>query len=215
MAVEVPLFPLNAVLFPHMPMALHIFEERYRTMIRDCTEQGTTFGVLAIREGREVGAGARPYSVGTLARLRDIDKLPDGRYNIMVVGASRFRVNRFSHDRPYLTGEVTYLEDGAATPASPALASRVVSAYAAYADGMRAMTKDAEASDELPDEPELLSYVVAAGLRVPAAERQRLLEIDLADSRLRACLSVLRREVVLLDHMLGQSVTASPSIPLN
>ena len=215
MAVEIPLFPLNAVLFPHVPMGLHIFEERYRTMMRDCTEQGTTFGVLAIREGREVGAGARPHSVGTLAQLREVDELPDGRYNIVVVGASRFRVNSFSHRMPYLSGAVTYLEDGAATPASAALAARVIEVYRAYEESMRTMNKDAVTAGELPDEPELLSYLVAGGLRVTTAERQRLLEIDSADSRLRACLTVLRREVVLLDHMLGRSMAASPSIPLN
>ena len=215
MAVEIPLFPLNAVLFPHALMALHIFEERYRTMMRDCREQGTTFGVIAIREGREVGAGARPYSVGTLAQLRDVEELPDGRYDIELVGASRFRVDAFSRRRQYLTGEVSYLEDAAVTPAGQALAARVTDAYRDYMEAMRAMTKDAAAPAELHEEPELLSYLVAAALQVPVADRQRLLELDSVDARLRACLTMLRREVVLLDHMLGRSVAASPSVPLN
>src|SRR5947209_19069395 len=98
MAVEIPVFPLGVVLFPHMPLGLHIFEERYRQMMRDCHEAGTSFGVVAIREGREVGEGALPYEVGTLAQIRESEKLPDGRYNLRVEGASRFRVERLAHD---------------------------------------------------------------------------------------------------------------------
>src|SRR5438105_7911783 len=98
MGVEIPLFPLSVVLFPHMPLALHIFEERYRQMMRDCRVAGTSFGVVAIREGREVGDGAVPYEVGTLAQIHECETLPDGRYKLRVEGASRFRVERFSHE---------------------------------------------------------------------------------------------------------------------
>ena len=114
MAVELPLFPLNTVLFPHMPLGLHIFEDRYRSMMRDCREQGTTFGVLAIREGAEVGGRALPYTVGTLAQLRDVEELPDGRYNLLVVGASRFHVDSFVYDRPCSVGAVRCVQDSAA-----------------------------------------------------------------------------------------------------
>ena len=79
MAIEVPLFPLGTVLFPHMPMSLHIFEERYKTMMRDCREASTTFGIVAIRSGQETGGGAVPYEVGTLAQLDEIEELPGRR----------------------------------------------------------------------------------------------------------------------------------------
>ena len=69
MAIEVPLFPLGSVLFPHMPMSLHIFEERYKAMMRDCRRESTTFGIVAIRSGQETGGSAVPYEVGTLAQL--------------------------------------------------------------------------------------------------------------------------------------------------
>lgn len=215
MAVQIPLFPLNAVLFPHMPMALHVFEDRYRTMIRDCLDGGTTFGVVAIREGREVGAAAEPHSVGTLAQLRNIEELPDGRYDIGVVGASRFRIDALSHTRPYLTGAVTYLQDAPASGDAQALAGRVAAGFREYAAAMRALSKQEAPDIELPDEPELLSYLVAAALRITVPERQRLLQIDSAEERLRVCLAVLRRERVLLDTMVGHAVAPSTSTSLN
>src|SRR5437588_780370 len=78
-----PLFPLNAVLFPHMPLPLHVFEPRYRQMIADCLEEGHSFGVVAIREGSETGP-TTPYDVGTLAKIVHIDRLEDGRMNLLV-----------------------------------------------------------------------------------------------------------------------------------
>ena len=211
--MQIALFPLNAVFFPHMPMALHIFEDRYRAMMRDCIDEGTTFGIVAIREGREVGPAAEPYEVGTLAQMRDIDELPDGRYNLVVVGASRFRIERLSRDHPYLTCEVSYLQDAPASPESAALAQRVAQLFREYVTSVRTLASEpVPAEVELPDEPELLSYLVAAALQVTIAERQRLLEIDSADERLHECMSILRRERLLLENMLGYA-TASPASP--
>lgn len=216
MAVQIPLFPLNAVLFPHMPMALHIFEERYRRMMHDCLEQGTTFGVIAIREGREIGPSADPYEVGTLAQLRAADPLPDGRYNIVVVGASRFHVETLSRELPYLTGSVRYLLDSPSSPEAASLAERVTAQFRAYARTVSVLQQNADRTDvELPDDPELLSYLVAAALQVSVAERQRLLEIDSTDDRLRACLGILRRERLLLENMLGYATASASTVPLN
>ena len=212
----IPLFPLNAVLFPHMPMALHIFEDRYRAMMHDCLDQGMTFGVIAIREGREVGPSAEPYHVGTLAQLRAADPLPDGRYNIVVVGASRFHVETLSRELPYLTGNVSYLLDAPASAGGSSLAVRLTERFRDYVKILSALQRDAERTDvELPDDPELLSYLVAAALQVSVAERQRLLEIDSTDERMEACLTILRRERILLENMLGYAVASSSTVPLN
>src|SRR5947209_18144861 len=100
-----PLFPLNAVLFPHMALPLHIFEPRYRQMIGDCLEEGHSFGVVAIREGSETGR-ATPYGVGTLAKIVHIDRLDAGRMNLLVMGASRFTIVQTADDRPYLRGQI-------------------------------------------------------------------------------------------------------------
>ena len=203
MSVELPLFPLNTVLFPHMPLALHIFEERYRVMMRDCRSAGTTFGVLAIREGVEVGGGAVPYDVGTLAMLRDVEELPDGRYNLLVVGASRFRVDAFTYDHAYLTGSVHYLQDDAVAPDdTELLARRVRSAFESYAGAVARVAGRQEASEvSLPDEPELLAYLVAGSIEAETARKQQLLEMDSTADRLRGCLELLRRESLLLTRM--------------
>src|ERR1700680_5097177 len=160
MAIEVPLLPLGAVLFPHMPMSLHIFEERYRTMMRDCRSASTTFGIVAIREGHEVGSGAVPYEVGTLAQLDNIEELPDGRYNLKVVGASRFRIDALSRNRPYLVGSVHYLEDSRAPDDdTERLATAVTTSFRGYATQLQGIGQEDPIELALPSDPELLSYL--------------------------------------------------------
>jgi Lon protease-like protein len=205
MPVQIPLFPLSVVLFPHMPLPLHIFEERYRQMMRDCEEEGTSFGVVAIREGVEAFGPATPHPVGTLAQLRKVEKLDDGRYNLLVVGASRFRVVGVSTRKPYLVGEVEYLQDAdGGERVSTELTRQVVTAFRGYADTLRQLAGQDPAGVELPDDPELLSYLVAATLQVEVSRKQELLEMDAARERLRGCLALLRREAVLLDQMLAR-----------
>jgi Lon protease-like protein len=208
MSVRLPLFPLNTVLFPHMPAGLHIFEERYREMIRDCQEQGTSFGVVAIREGIEVGAAALPFTVGTLAQIHEVEKLDDGRYKLVVAGASRFAVESLSLTRSYLIGTIHYLEDVRGDEdAIPDLVRRVITAFGAYNAGLRNLADEEGADNDdpaLPDDPELLSYMVAASLNVEVNRRQELLEEDSVSGRLRHCLRVLRRESVFLDQMLAR-----------
>jgi Lon protease-like protein len=205
MGVEIPLFPLSVVLFPHMPLPLHIFEERYRQMMRDCEDEGISFGVVAIREGVEAMGPATPHPVGTLAQLRKVEKLDDGRYNLLVVGASRFRIVGVSTRKPYLVGEVEYLQDtDGGDFVSADLARQVGTAFRGYADTLRQLAGQDPAAIELPDDPELLSYLVSATLQVEIARKQELLEMDAAGERLRGCLALLRREAVLLDQMLAR-----------
>jgi len=197
------LFPLNVVLFPHMPLPLHIFEPRYRTMIRECLERETSFGVVAIREGLEAGATAVPYEVGTLAKILRVDPLPDGRYDLLVSGATRFRVLRTLIDRPYLRAEVHYLADRDERPA-PDTRQAAQRAFQEYRTLLhRLVDQDADAFAP-PDDPELLSYLIAAALNVNLGEKQEFLAIDSAAERLGAELMILRREVALLRGMVAQ-----------
>jgi uncharacterized protein len=216
MAIEVPLFPLGTVLFPHMPLSLHIFEERYKTMMRDCRRASTTFGIVAIRSGQETGGSAVPYEVGTLAQLDEIEELADGGFNLGVVGASRFHIDAFSHDRPYLVGSVHYLQD-LPTPADDTdrLAAAVTVAFRGYAGQLRGIGQEDPVEFGLPSDPELLSYLVAAAMQVETAQRQRLLEIDGTAERLAACLRLLRREAALLDRMLVRSKDHAGTSSLN
>jgi Lon protease-like protein len=207
MGVEIPLFELSVVLFPHMPLPLHVFEERYRAMLRDCQERGVGFGVVAIREGEEVGGGAVAHDVGTLAQIRRVETLDDGRANLLVTGATRFRVTRRITDRPYPAGEVEYLSDSVGDETSAhRLAAEVLPAFKRYASSLQQLAaRNLPAIEDLPDDPELLGYLVAAGLQVETAHKQRLLEADSAEERLRLCSALLRREEALLERMLART----------
>lgn len=217
MGVEIPLFELSVVLFPHMPLPLHVFEERYRAMLRDCNEQGVSFGVVGIREGLEVGGAARAFDVGTLARIGRKETLEDGRSTLLVTGATRFRVVRRIADRPYPAGEVEYLSDAGGDPAQCArLVAEVRPAFRRYAATLRELASPHPPEvDDLSDEPELLSYLVAAGLHVELGHKQRLLEADSAEERLRLCAELLRREEALLDRSLARTTARISGISPN
>src|SRR5919106_2847003 len=102
-----PLFPLNSVLFPEMLLPLHIFEPRYRLLVRRSMDQDRPFGLVLIRSGQDVGPPAEPYAVGTEARIMAFSPLSDGRSYIVVRGGRRFAVEQAVPDaEPYLVGHV-------------------------------------------------------------------------------------------------------------
>ena len=180
---DLPLFPLHVVLFPDMPLPLHIFEPRYREMLLRCREENSPFGVVLIREGEDTGEAAVPYHVGTTARISQYEELPDGRMNVLVFGETRFRVTRESHDKPYLSAQVEpfWEEAGDAGQVQPA-AETVADLFRQYLRALFAMTGRSLSALQLPQEPEYLSYAVASVLQVPLAEKQGLLETaDTAD----------------------------------
>jgi len=203
-----PLFPLNVVLFPHMPLPLHIFEPRYRQMIADCLEEGHSFGVVAIREGSETGPST-PYDVGTLAKIVRIDRLDDGRMNILVMGASRFAVVRTADDRPYLRGEIRIIpESGDDLDATARLTEVTAISFRQYANLLRELVGEKPDEAEPPMEPELLSYLIAAALNLQVPEKQTLLAEARTDSRLVLELRLLRKEIALLKQMLAHAAAA-------
>jgi Lon protease-like protein len=199
-----PLFPLNTVLFPHMPLPLHVFERRYRIMISDCLEAGHSFGVVAIREGLETGPSL-PYGVGTLAKIIRIDRMEDGRMNLLVSGASRFRILETAADRPYLRGRIDVIPElGDEEAGIGDLTEAAATAFRDYSNLLRELVDEKPEAFEPPMEPELLSYLIAGTLTLPVPQKQVLLECGRTDERLRAELAVLHREVVLLREMLRQ-----------
>ncbi|HKR99870.1 MAG TPA: LON peptidase substrate-binding domain-containing protein [Candidatus Dormibacteraeota bacterium] len=215
MAVRLPLFPLGTVLFPHMPLSLHVFEQRYRRMLADCDAEGISFGVIAIREGHEVGQDAVPYEVGTLARVELHDRLEDGRSQLLLIGASRFRILEHVTDRPYPAGVVQYLEDRS-EPGDTALrlAARLRREFELHLARRREPAVAGTDQQELPDDPEVLAYLVAASLPVDIADRQRLLELDGTEDRLRACLTLLHREQSLVAQLAAKHEIAG-SVSMN
>jgi uncharacterized protein len=203
MAEMLPLFPLWAVLYPGMLLPLNIFEERYRQLVRDLLgrPEPRRFGVIAIRKGRETGIdGVQSlYEIGCTATLRRVDQLDDGRFDLVTVGTQRFRLLALDQTLPYLQGEVDLLAEN---PVDPALAAPFVRAVqGAFRTYLDALTERGGATvriEELPSEPGLLSFVIAATMVIDLPERQGLL--DQADTvrRLDAERVLLARETAML-----------------
>jgi ATP-dependent Lon protease len=143
--MEIPLFPLHVVLVPGAPLPLHIFEPRYRTLVADCLAAGARFGVVCISAGREVGAGSVAFaSVGTLAEIREASRYPDGRYDIVTVGTTRFRLSDVVADRkPYLIGIGEPLPEVVGDEERTALlARRVRSRFVRYLELLQPVDED-------------------------------------------------------------------------
>jgi len=203
MSEKLPLFPLGAVLYPGMVLPLHIFEERYRRLVRDLLGRPDPrrFGVIAIRKGRETGVeGVHSlYEIGCTAALRRVEELPDGRFDIVTVGTQRFRLLALDDHLPYLQGEVEPLTEDPVDPGAAAPLVRAVQvAFRAYLDALTAGSGAIVKVDDLPDEARLLSFMVAAAMVIDLPERQGLLAEPDTVRRLSAQRSLLARETAML-----------------
>jgi Lon protease-like protein len=177
MSETLPLFPLGAVLYPGMVLPLHIFEERYRQLVRDLMDRPDPrrFGVIAIRKGRETGVeGVQSlYEIGCTATLRRVEQYPDGRFDIVTVGTSRFRLLALDQSLEYLQGEVEPLTEEAVDPdAAVPLVRAVQVAFHAYVDALTEGGGAVVKIDELPGEPTLLSFLIAAAMVIDLPERR-------------------------------------------
>jgi Lon protease-like protein len=171
------LFPLNTVLFPGMPLPLHIFEERYKLMIGRCIEENRPFGVILIRTGPEVGGPATPHAVGTTAEISGWKRLEDGRLNLIVMGTERFRIVEVVRQEPYMVAQVTPLHDAEPAPELAPLAAEVRASLEIYLRELFALLDQPYEELQLPAEPGRLSLVAAAVMQIPMSERQMLLEM--------------------------------------
>ncbi|MGH7692121.1 MAG: LON peptidase substrate-binding domain-containing protein [Candidatus Dormibacteria bacterium] len=207
---ELALFPLRAVLYPRMPLAIQVFEPRYQRLLRDCQESGGRFGVVAIRRGQEVGGPAEPEPVGTEAIITKQRALSQGRSHLVVTGARRFRIGEVRGDTPYLTAEVAFLEDQDPDPAAFIRASEARVALTRYTAGLSRITGRAPSDPPLPTDPLLLSWVIAASLMVDLGHKQRLLEQSIVSQRLRLEIELLKREATLLDLQLANRLQVVP-----
>jgi Lon protease-like protein len=211
---RLPLFPLGTVLFPGLVLPLHIFEERYRELVRHLVglPDGTPreFGVVAISSGSEVQPASGPpggpparaavtlHEVGCTAELRQVTELPDGRFDLVTVGRRRFRIAEVDErSAPYLTAEVEWLpEPEGQEEVADLLAPRVLAMFRQYLGLIRADPGDV--AEQLPDEPTVLSHLVAATAALTVEDRQHLLAAPDTAGRLRAELRLLSREAALL-----------------
>jgi Lon protease-like protein len=171
-----PLFPLPRVLFPGVPLPLHIFEPRYREMLSDCMAGDRRFGIVfAPEESRE--QGPERGDVGCIAVIQSAQALPDGRSNIVVVGSERFAIARLvTGERPYLLGEVvTYGDNEESGDALTMVASRLRGVFERVGRAARTLADDRDPLPRLPDDPAALSFAIAALIDLDLTDRQRLL----------------------------------------
>ncbi|MFG2140630.1 LON peptidase substrate-binding domain-containing protein [Streptomyces sp. NPDC048650] len=234
-SVRLPLFPLNSVLFPGLVLPLNVFEARYRAMMRDLAdrpEEDRRFAVVAIRDGREVaptaqgmpdatlpvadgpaaGFGDDPvqafHTVGCIAdaaTIRAKSSDDDTGYEVLATGTARFRLGSVDASGPYLTVEAEELDDDEGEGAG-ALASGVVRAFRTYQKRLAwANERTLSSGQDLPADPAVLSYLVAAAAVLDVPAKQRLLEAPDTASRLGQELELLRQESALLGKL--------PSLP--
>jgi uncharacterized protein len=207
MAATLPLFPLGSVLFPGVVLPLHIFEPRYRKMIADLRElpegESRQFGVVAIRDGREVGAQSveSVYDVGCTARISAIEAHDDGRFSLVSTGVQRFRLLDVDTSGPYLVGEVEFLDEDSDERAEllKTSSTALLLGYQRALAGLRGVR--AGAIPELPDDPTVLSYLIAAAMVLDLRDKQRLLATPDTATRLQREQALLRRETMLIKEL--------------
>ena len=192
-----PLFPLNVVLFPGMPLPLHIFEERYKAMIGNCIDRQAPFGVVLIKEGKEVGDPAEPFHIGTAARILKVQHLDEGKLSVLTSGERRFEIIELTQHLPHLEGQVRYLDEEVGAPPGAVL-PQVQEEYTQFARTVASFSGSWNAPVELPDDPVLLSFLVASNLDLPKPIRQLLLELPTATERLERLVPLLQRLNVLM-----------------
>ncbi len=208
--MEMPLFPLNVVLFPGMVLPLHVFEPRYREMINHCIEEEKPFGVVLIDEGQEVGGPAAPRLVGTAAprlvgtaaRITRVDRLDGGRMNITTVGTRRFRIMELDSSRAYLTAKVRqYPVANGSTRLAEQLARDLRPKVLEYVELLSEASKTELRLDRLPEDATTLALLVAIALQVDNEEKQALLEMSHVPEMLARERYLLSLETMLLRHM--------------
>jgi Lon protease-like protein len=199
------MFPLGSVLFPSLVLPLHVFEPRYRQLVKDCVAAAEPeFGVVLIERGSEVGGGDQRSSVGTLARILEVVETQDGRYALGAVGVRRIRVRRWLEDDPYPRAEIEDWED--APPSAPIAArQRALEAVLRRALALQAELGEASASMnvELAEDPILAGYQTAALGPFGPLDQQRLLAASSPDARLDLLERLLAEEVEILERRLA------------
>jgi Lon protease-like protein len=223
---RLPLFPLSAALFPGLVLPLNVFEERYRALVADLLalpeDAPRRFAVVAIKNGQEVaptgqdgrdtgplaGLGEDPmaalHGFGCVADAAGIAERDGGGYELVATGVVRFRLLSVDASGPYLTAEIEEVPEETGTGAG-ALAAEVVRHFATYQKRLAGARERSLSGQEFPDDPTVLSYLVAAAMIAGTPEKQALLETPDSAARLTAELRLLRRETSIIDKL--------PSLP--
>ena len=217
---DLPVFPLNTVLFPGMPLHLHIFEERYKLMMKDVLKKDKTFGIALIRNGMEaLGPVADPYLVGCSAKIIEVDTYPDGRMNLLALGQDRFHIKEMNRDLPYLVCSVNSMPIEQPRTLTVVRGAQLLTHYITKYLHLLASNKitdpDIDASllgqIQLPEDhdPTMLIYVGCGFLQIPSSEKQNLLEIKSAPQLFEQVIRIYKRELSLCPGLMEVSEDSS------
>lgn len=215
MAEVIPLFPLGTVVFPGLMLPLNVFEPRYRRLVQDLLERPEdqrTFGVVAIRSGREVGRDGvnELYDVGCTTLVRRVEPQEDGRYHLVTTGARRFRLGRRDDvSAPYLQAEVEWIDEELGTGDEVALSQQLTTTFRGYLGALSSARGVEIGVPQLPDDLSVLTYLVAATVVAEVTDKQLLLAAETTTDRVAAELALLKRETALL-----QKLASAPAVDL-
>lgn len=194
---ELALFPLQIVVFPGETVPLHIFEPRYRQLVRDTLQSGDPFGIVLTRRNRSAPSpdDREPtHEIGCSVRLETSEAFPDGRYNIGCIGERRFRIVEKLGERPYWVADVEYLDDPPDARSADAVTASERSAelYREHLGLALALQNSWQRNYRLPLAPQTLVNHIAAQIEAPASVKQEVLKSDSSVEQLNLLSRILR-----------------------
>lgn len=198
---DLPLFPLNTVLFPGMQLKLHIFEERYKLMINECIEEQKPFGVVLIKNGQEaLGPVATPHKVGCTANITEVQRLPFDRMNIVAIGQERFHINSITQTNPFLSADVNYFSPEVDNQSIINRYSRILRPLIIqYLDILSQIEDIQFESEQIPHAPTAILQIASILLQTESETKQELLNIDKMSTVLRQLIEIYSLETLLLN----------------
>ena len=202
---ELPLFPLNTVLFPGMVLPLHVFEDRYKDMMQRCLSNAEPFGVVLLKAGRPEGVLGDIYDVGTLAEITQVKRLDGDRLNIVSVGSERFKLHETHRNNLYLTGIVEdFPLEGQDSAQSYQLSKKLMTSLANYLRRFKKLGKINLDIQSFPEDPASLAFLTAMLLPITNEEKQELLSIAEAVTLLQKERHLLQHEAHILQILLNE-----------
>ena len=193
---NLPLFPLNTVLFPGGTIPLQVFEPRYLKLIDDCLNSDSKFGVVLIKEGKEVGGPSVPMSVGTIAKITSVKNLPNNRLLVTSIGTDRFNILEILKDDPYMVASVDVQNEQTNEEIEDQTLKEATRLTGEYLQTLLAMQGGwiKNPSSSLPEKPLDLSFFMAQLIQQPASDQQKMLETTSTINRLSNCTNIIKSE---------------------
>lgn len=206
---ELPLFPLNTVLLPGTPIFLHIFEERYKEMIKDCLSEEKPFGVVLIDKGVEVFGTAHPHDIGCTAEIVNIERLDEGRMNLVALGRDRFTIHNTNLDKPFLQGNIENLplDITLTTLKLRKTRERMRPLLEKYLGLLQNIAEVQIEWDNLPTDPIEFAYFAGYLLQIPSEQKQDILFANTDVDLLNCIQKMYQTEIAIVRTMVNRAKT--------